>query len=159
MAPRDESKTPNLTLIEQLHNISSYVQGEGFSRLDQMENRQMQRLSLRQSHAIGIIYRYTRLLGQGMPMNTLAHALHMSASAVSHMVDSLEKLEMVERHAAEHDHRSILVTVHPRRVPYAENIEQGMQDAIVYLQESLSDEEVAVFNRCIELMYRRACGK
>lgn len=159
MAPRDKKKNPNLTLIEQLHCISSYVQGEGFARLDKGETRQMQRLSLRQAHAVGILYRYMRLNGEGMPMNALATALHMSASAVSHMVDSLERQELVVRGVAEQDHRCILVTVHPRRQPYAENIEQGMQDAIAYLQSKLTEEEIAIFNRCIERMYECACAK
>lgn len=159
MAETHENETPNLSLIEQLHKISSYVQGEGFSRLDKVETRQMQRLTQRQSHAIGVIFRYSRIWGHGMTMSALAEALHMSASAVSHMVDALEEQELVEREPSTADHRSILVNVHPKRVPYAEAIEQGMQEAIEHLSEALTDDERATFNRCIELMYNRAVRK
>lgn len=156
MPETHENNTPNLSLIEQLHTISSYVQGEGFSRLDKVETRQMQRLTQRQSHAIGVIFRYTRIWGHGMSMSALADALHMSASAVSHMVDALEEQELVEREPSAADHRSILVNVHPKRIPHAEAIEQGMQDAIDCLSEALTQEECATFARCIDQMYTRA---
>lgn len=159
MANRNNGNTPHLSLIERLHKISSYVQDAGFSRLDKTENRRLEKLSPRQSHAIGFIYRYFQTWGQGIPMRTLAHALHMSPSAASHMVDCLEEMEMVTRNASPNDHRSILVTIHRKRLPYAAAIEQGMTDALLELQQGLPDEHKQLFTKIIEEMYDIAVSK
>lgn len=149
----------HLTLVEQLHKIALFAVSEGYADMEEGTLNTMQKLNSRQSRAVAHVYRYTKDKGQGMPMSILAKALHMSPSAASHMVAGLVQSEHLIRQAADKDHRSVLVQVHPNCISYAHHMEAGMHKAMDFLKAPLSEEEQAVFARCIRIMYERAYSR
>lgn len=159
MAAQPNNTEHHLTLAEQLHKIALFTVSEGYADIADCTLNTMQRLNSRQSRAVAHVYRYSSAKGKGMPMSMLAKALHMSPSAASHMVAGLEKSSHLIRQAADKDHRSVLVQVHPNYIPYAQHMEAGMQKALDYLKAPLTEEELTMFTRCVEIMYARACSR
>lgn len=143
------------SLAEQLHKIGLYAISEGYAGLDADCLQKLSKLNARQNRAIAHVYRYNCWRGEGMPMSLLANALHMSASAASHMVGSMEKKNLLVRRTAENDRRSVLVSVHASYIPYAEAMAKGISAAVDYLKEPLTEEELAMFSRCVQIMYNR----
>lgn len=156
MATQPHHSGHNITLVERLHQIALFAISEGYADISVSQLRTMQKLNSRQGRALAHVYRYVQTNGNGMPMSLLAKALHMSPSAASHMVNTLEKSCHLIRKQDNRDHRSVLVEVHPDCLPYAEHMEDGIKKALDYMKAPLTKEELAMFARCVEIMYKRA---
>lgn len=139
--------------IDWMRSITEYVNRAGFAMLSEDTRQQLTKMSLRQCLVLADIERYGRHHPEGIPMNLLAKRVGMTPSAASHMVDTLVRLEMVQRRSSEEDRRAVLVSVteYSRRI--TELVERGKDAAVEELLKVLTPEERQMHESVIAKLY------
>jgi DNA-binding MarR family transcriptional regulator len=87
--------------------------------------------------------------GEPMPMSALATALMCDNSNVTGIVDRLEALGLVERHAAPHDRRVKILVVTPKGVELRREVERHMSVPPPPLAD-LTDEDAAALRDILQ---------
>ncbi len=143
--------------IEQMNALVHYVRQAGMNALNEYQKDKFLNLTVRQVMLIATVQRMS--MGTpcpGVPLSTLARELHMSASAASHLVSSLEEHNLLTRLADEDDRRSVRVCLSESGRKCAGVARRGMMKAINALTAQLSAEENDERMRVTEKLYRAA---
>ncbi len=142
--------------VEQINALIAYVRKAGFNALNEYQKDKMLNLTTRQGIMLTTAARLCRLHGGGVTLSPLARELHMSVSAASHLVDSLEEQNLLERHADEENRRNVRITLSAAGQQCADIARENMLKAIRALTSQLTPEEEEMRLRIIDKCYRAA---
>lgn len=139
---KQDSFSPQmLNIFDELDEITDYVRRAGFDALNADERNRQRKRSRRVCTAFSSLRRYTRENPEGMPMSELAHVMHMTPSAATHMVDAMAKQGIVTRNSSPSDRRSVLVQLTEENQQNSEIVESGLMNAGARLRKALSASE------------------
>ncbi len=93
--------------ITQLSALIDYINRAGLNALDEYQKDKMLNLTARQTLMMTTVQRMSRQEGEGVTLSNLAHELHMSISAASHLVDTLEAHHLLQRSNGTTDRRNV----------------------------------------------------
>lgn len=141
-----------LAIFDMLEEMTEYVQQAGFDALNAEELNRQQKRSRRVCSAFGAVRRYTRQHPEGMPMSSLAHLMHMTPSAATHMADAMARQGLINRHPSQEDRRSVLVELTEESLKNAELVEQGRLAAVEKLRRCITAQEQATIERILNKM-------
>lgn len=141
-----------LDLFDTLEEMTKYVQQAGFDALNAEELNRQQKRSRRVCSAFGAVRRYTRQHPDGMPMSSLAHLMHMTPSAATHMADAMARQGLITRHPSQEDRRSVLVELTEESAKNAELVEAGRLAAVRKLRSCITAQEQATIERILTKM-------
>ncbi len=142
--------------VKLMTNIIDYIQQEGLRATNTEQEGKTTGLTARQCCFLTAVQCITAKLGGPVSIGFLARDLHMSASSVSHLVDTLVENNLLERNAHTDDRRSVLITLSPTGLQYAIASRRGMLEAIQRLTSELTPEENAMRLQMIDKLYRKA---
>lgn len=147
-----DSSLPLLAIFDMLEEMTEFVQQAGFDALNAEELSRQQKRSRRVCSAFGAVRRYTRLHPEGMPMSSLAHLMHMTPSAATHMADAMARQGLITRHPSQEDRRSVLVELTEESAKNAEIVEKGRLNAVEKLRRCITAQEQATIERILNKM-------
>lgn len=147
-----DSPLPLLGIFDLLEELTEYVQQAGFDALNAEELSRQQKRSRRVCSAFGAVRRYTREHPEGMPMSSLAHLMHMTPSAATHMADAMARQGLIVRHPSKEDRRSVLVELTEESAKNAEKVEEGRLAAVKKLRACITAQEQAAIERILHKM-------
>ncbi len=139
--------------IDQTNALVDYVRRAGFRALNEYQQDKVLSLTTRQGLIIATVARMARRQGGGITLSQLARELHMSTSAASHLITTLEELNLLTREADEEDRRSVRITLSAAGQKYANLARQGMLRAIHNLTSRLTEEERAMLIQTLNKLY------
>ncbi len=145
----------NLHQVKLITDIINYIQQGGLNAVDKDAHGRPFTLTARQCCLLTAVQCISTKLGCRVTLGQLARDLHMSASAASHLVDTLVENGILKRSAHEGDRRSILLSLTPAGEACASSSRLGMLQAIHELTEELTPEENEVRRRMVEKLYRK----
>ncbi len=142
--------------IEQINALVDYVRRAGLNALNEYQQDKVLGITTRQGMMLAAVARLSRQQGGGVTLSSLARELHMSVSSASHLADTLEGLNLLQRSTHEDDRRSVCITLSPAGQQCASAARQGMLNAVNELTTHLTPEENALRLRMIDKLYRVA---
>ncbi len=146
-----------LRTVEQINALIDYVRLAGLSALNEYQKGTVLNFTTRQGPAPSPPLRGFQERREAASRSAHSRAnLHMSASATSHLVATLEAQNILMRTADEEDRRSVRVTLSTNGNKCAHPARQGMLKAINKLTAQLTDEENERRIHTIEKVYRLA---
>ncbi len=156
MATPSSLEDSYLRNLEQINALIDYVRLAGLNALNEYQKDKLLNLTTRQGLLITTVARMTKRQGSGVTLGNLAREMHMSASATSHLVDSLEENNLLTRSADDEDRRMVRVSLSASGQKCAALAKQGMLEAIHTLTSQLTDEENERRVCMIDKIYRLA---
>ncbi len=143
--------------MDQITALINYVRQAGVGALNEYQKDKFLGLTVRQVMLLSAVHRLNRdeYIG-GVPLSRLAREVHMSVSATSHLVDTLEEQNLLNRGADAEDRRSVRIQLSESGKKSAALARQGMLRAIGALTSQLTDEENDRRTRTIEKIYHLA---
>ncbi len=146
-----------LCSVMQLDAIISYVRRAGLDALNEYQKDKLLNLTARQGMLMSTLLRLSRQQeGGGVALGSLARELHMSISSVSHLVDTLEELNLLQRNMNDDDRRSVRVSLSPAGEQCATATRKGMLKGITTLTSHLTPEENELRLRMVNKLYHIA---
>ncbi len=142
--------------IAQISALVSYVRRAGLEALNEYQKDKILSLTTRQCSLIATVQRMTTPGHEGVTLSNLARELHMSASAASHLTDTLEELNLLSRKTHDEDRRSVYISLSPAGQQCAATVRQGMLKAIAKLTSQLTPQEEELRLHVIDKLYHLA---
>ena len=110
---------------------------------------ELQSLSPRQKMALFAIEASTRLIPDGVPLSTVARAINIPLPSASQLIETLVKKNLVSRITNPENHRSVRITLTELGRKLTRDIVSAVDGKLRKLQEGLSPDEIAAFNKAV----------
>lgn len=114
---------------------------------------EFEKVTMAQQHVLSAVYSNP---GPGLMLKDIAMQLNLTPGAVSQTVDSLVRIDAVERVPAEHDRRAVLIRPSPKgmclRNLLAQRINPVMRDVLSQVSEKESETFLKILQSLVEKM-------
>lgn len=112
-------------------------------------HKELQSLSPRQKMVLFVIEAATRRNPGGVPLSAVARTMNIPRPSASQLVETLVKKNLVSRTTNPENHRSVLITLTEFGKKQTREIVAAVDGKLRQLQEGLSPDEIAVFDRVV----------